>query len=111
MTDLYVSIGTIKRIIKKGLKNTAVFESKNHVIVADGALVLIARKRPKDRGKRLFPSAYPFEKAGYTSISSWEKEGYPPLTVEEAVEDIRAILEQLSDDERRQVLRELEEAD
>jgi len=102
MTDLYVSLGTIKRIVRKGHYNY-LFESKSHVIASLGGITLIARKKTPNR---IYKQAYPFLACGYTSISSWKTQ-VPKLTTEEIIDEITAILECLPQDIKEQVLKEI----
>ena len=102
MTDLYVSLGTIKRIVRKGHYNY-LFESKSHVIASLGGVTLIAKKKTPNR---IYEQAYPFYSAGYTAIASWDTQ-VPKLTIEEIIDEITAILECLPQDIKEQVLKEI----
>jgi len=102
MTDLYVSLGTIKRIVRKGHYHY-LFESKGYVIASLAGITLIARKKTPNR---IFSQAYPFYSAGYTSISSWDDE-VPRLSLEEIIDEIKAILDSLPADSKEQALKEI----
>lgn len=101
MTDLYVSLGTFKRIVRNERDNL-VFESKMHVVTSWGPLTLIAEKKTSDR---VFPDSFPLISAGYTGISSWGNESLKEQTYDEALDDIMAILTQVPEATRGELIK------
>lgn len=94
MTDIYISLGTFRRLIRKGKYVSPIFESRRHVVTSIGNLTVIATKK---QAKRLYDTSYPFESLGYASIASWEKEKktLDERSVIEIVDDVIGILEGL----------------